>query len=53
MSDLFLIPTISRFASFMEGNSHLSDNEILEYESSIHQTDVTDDEEEMYTDEED
>lgn len=29
----------------MEGNSHLSDDEILEYETSIHQTDLTDDEE--------
>lgn len=36
-----------RFASFVEGNSHLSDEEILEYETSIHETDLTDDEEEM------
>lgn len=45
---------VKRFASFMEGNSHLSDNEILDYESSIQQTDLTDDEEEsILTDEED
>lgn len=36
----------------MEGNSHLSDDEILEYESSIHVTELTDDEEEELTDEE-
>lgn len=27
----------------MEGTSHLSDDEILQYEASIHQTDLTDD----------
>ncbi|XP_044259966.1 nuclear envelope integral membrane protein 1 [Tribolium madens] len=42
---------VKRFASFIEGNSHLSDEEILEYETSIHTTDLTDDESE-YTDEE-
>ncbi|KAL3271626.1 hypothetical protein HHI36_022100 [Cryptolaemus montrouzieri] len=45
---------VKRFASFIEGNSHLSDDEILEYETSFHQTDLTDDEEsdqENYTDE--
>lgn len=31
-----------RFASFIEGNSHLSDDEILEYETSI-QGGLTDD----------
>lgn len=36
----------------MEGNSHLSDDEILEYESSIQVTELTDDDEEMMTDEE-
>lgn len=35
---------IFRFASFVEGNSHLSDEEILEYETSIHNVDLTDDE---------
>lgn len=34
---------VKRFASFIEGNSHLSDEEILEYETSI-QGDLTDDE---------
>ncbi|GLV34050.1 Nuclear envelope integral membrane protein [Carabus blaptoides fortunei] len=34
-----------RFASFVEGNSHLSDEEILKYDNeSIHQTELTDDE---------
>lgn len=42
---------VKRFASFIEGNSHLSDEEILEYETSIHQTDLTDEEEELLTDE--
>ncbi|KRT78258.1 hypothetical protein AMK59_8156 [Oryctes borbonicus] len=44
---------VKRFASFVEGNSHLSDDEILEYESSIQNTDLTDDEddEEILTDE--
>lgn len=32
-----------RFASFIEGNSHLSDEEILEYETSI-QGELTDEE---------
>ncbi|KAK4881003.1 hypothetical protein RN001_004322 [Aquatica leii] len=41
---------VKRFASFMEGNSHLSDQEILEYESSIQATDLTDDEEDEFTD---
>ncbi|KAF7266053.1 nuclear envelope integral membrane protein-like [Rhynchophorus ferrugineus] len=36
---------VKRFASFMEGNSHLSDEEILEYETSI-RGEVTDDSEE-------
>lgn len=44
---------IFRFASFMEGNSHLSDQEILEYETSI-QGDLTDDDNDnSYTDDED
>lgn len=42
----------SRFASFVEGNSHLSDEEILEYETSIHQTDLTDDDEDGISSEE-
>lgn len=42
-----------RFASFVEGNSHLSDDEILEYETSIQQTDLTDDEEDVTEEEED
>jgi hypothetical protein len=42
---------VKRFASFIEGSSHLSDEEILEYETSIHTTDLTDDESE-YTEEE-
>lgn len=29
----------------MEGNSHLSDDEIIEYEASINETELTDDEE--------
>ncbi|XP_030756111.1 nuclear envelope integral membrane protein 1 [Sitophilus oryzae] len=33
---------VKRFASFIEGNSHLSDEEILEYETSIRE-EVTDD----------
>lgn len=41
---------IFRFASFIEGSSHLLDEEILEYETSIQDTDLTDDEE--FTDEE-
>lgn len=28
---------VKRFASFIEGNSHLSDEEILEYETSLHE----------------
>lgn len=35
---------VKRFASFIEGNSHLSDDEILEYETSIH-GEITDDSE--------
>ncbi|XP_044763584.1 nuclear envelope integral membrane protein 1 [Coccinella septempunctata] len=42
---------VKRFASFIEGNSHLSDEEVLEYETSLQQVDFTDDEEQ--TDEED
>ncbi|KAK9892440.1 hypothetical protein WA026_019893 [Henosepilachna vigintioctopunctata] len=42
---------VKRFASFIEGNSHLSDEEVLEYETSIHQSGLTDDESEEYTDE--
>lgn len=43
--------SISRFASFVEGNSHLSDEEMLEYETSI-QGELTDEENEnSYTDE--
>lgn len=42
-----------RFASFVEGNSHLSDQEILEYENdSIRHDDLTDDEEELTDDNE-
>ncbi|CAH1109568.1 unnamed protein product [Psylliodes chrysocephalus] len=40
---------VKRFASFIEGNSHLSDDEILEYETFVH--DLTDDENDL-TDEE-
>ncbi|KAL1509445.1 hypothetical protein ABEB36_004180 [Hypothenemus hampei] len=36
---------VKRFASFIEGNSHLSDNEILEYETSI-QAELTEDSDE-------
>ncbi|KAF5299263.1 hypothetical protein FQA39_LY02436 [Lamprigera yunnana] len=43
---------VKRFASFMEGNSHLSDEEIMDYESSMLVTDITDDEEDLLTDEE-
>uniref|UniRef100_A0A1Y1KIZ8 Nuclear envelope integral membrane protein 1 n=2 Tax=Photinus pyralis TaxID=7054 RepID=A0A1Y1KIZ8_PHOPY len=43
---------VKRFASFIQGNSHLTDAEILEYESSVATTDVTDDEEDLFTDEE-
>lgn len=43
----------SRFASFIEGNSHLSDQEILDYEHSIHATELTDDEDEDMTTDED
>ncbi|KAJ8953007.1 hypothetical protein NQ318_015369 [Aromia moschata] len=47
------IKDVKRFASFIEGNSHLSDEEILEYETSI-QGEITDDEQsEILTDEED
>lgn len=43
----------SRFALFMEGSSHLSDDEIIEYESSIQCTELTDDEgEDSVSDEE-
>ncbi|KAJ8918149.1 hypothetical protein NQ315_011606 [Exocentrus adspersus] len=43
---------VKRFASFIEGNSHLSDEEILEYETSV-QGEVTDDEQsDSLTDEE-
>ncbi|RZC32809.1 transmembrane protein 194A, partial [Asbolus verrucosus] len=42
---------VKRFASFIEGNSHLSDQEVLEYETSIQTTDITDDESE-FTEEE-
>lgn len=45
---------VKRFASFIEGNSHLSDEEILDYETSLNQVDVTDDEAESsgeYSDE--
>lgn len=42
-----------RFASFIEGQSHLSDQEMLEYEASIVDEDeYTDDEEDNYTDDE-
>ncbi|XP_058816274.1 nuclear envelope integral membrane protein [Topomyia yanbarensis] len=34
----------ARFASFMEGSSHLLDDEILEYETSNAQVDISDDE---------
>ncbi|XP_050293917.1 nuclear envelope integral membrane protein 1 isoform X2 [Anthonomus grandis grandis] len=46
------IKDVKRFASFMEGNSHLSDEEILEYETSI-RGELTDDstESEMSEDE--
>lgn len=41
-----------RFASFVEGNSHLSDQEVLDYESeSFHRTELTDDEDEDITNE--
>ncbi|KAK9730785.1 NEMP family [Popillia japonica] len=44
---------VKRFASFIEGSSHLSDDEILEYETSLHNTELTDDEDEnALTDEE-
>ncbi|KAI4459613.1 hypothetical protein MML48_6g00006056 [Holotrichia oblita] len=44
---------LPKFASFIEGTSHLSDDEILEYEASIHNTELTDDEDEnALTDEE-
>lgn len=33
-----------RFASFMEGSSHLSDDEVLQYESSLRDTELTEDE---------
>lgn len=37
-----------RFASFVEGNSHISDDEVLEYETeSFHRTELTDDEEDV------
>nr|XP_019559888.2 nuclear envelope integral membrane protein 1 [Aedes albopictus] len=36
----------SRFASFMEGSSHLMDDEILEYETSNAHMDISDDEDE-------
>ncbi|XP_065079880.1 nuclear envelope integral membrane protein-like [Ochlerotatus camptorhynchus] len=36
----------SRFASFIEGSSHLVDDEILEYETSNAHLDISDDEEE-------
>lgn len=42
-----------RFASFVEGNSHLSDEEILNYEASINEIDITDDELEMSEEDED
>ncbi|KAJ8937441.1 hypothetical protein NQ314_011830 [Rhamnusium bicolor] len=45
------IKDVKRFASFIEGNSHLSDEEILEYETSV-QGELTDDEESDFTDEE-
>lgn len=35
--------TVSRFASFVEGSSHLSDEEMLDYETSM-AGDLTDDE---------
>lgn len=41
---VLLLQNAKRFASFVEGNSHLSDEEILHYESSLQQTDLTDDE---------
>lgn len=44
---------VKRFASFIEGNSHLSDQEILDYEHSIHATELTDDEDEDMTTDED
>ncbi|XP_060526555.1 nuclear envelope integral membrane protein [Cylas formicarius] len=39
------IKDVKRFASFVEGNSHLSDDEILEYETSV-RGELTDEEEE-------
>ncbi|XP_066147576.1 nuclear envelope integral membrane protein-like [Euwallacea fornicatus] len=39
------IKDVKRFASFVEGNSHLCDDEILEYETSIHGN-LTDDSDE-------
>ncbi|XP_025832391.1 nuclear envelope integral membrane protein 1 isoform X2 [Agrilus planipennis] len=42
---------VKRFASFIEGDSHISDDEILEYETAIQSTDLTD-EEDMFTDDE-
>lgn len=44
---------IYRFASFIEGNSHLSDEEILDYETSIQGELTDDDNENSFTDEED
>ncbi|CAG9815735.1 unnamed protein product [Phaedon cochleariae] len=46
------LKNVKRFASFVEGNSHLSDEEILEYETSV-QGEITDDEhDDELTDEE-
>ncbi|XP_023025083.2 nuclear envelope integral membrane protein [Leptinotarsa decemlineata] len=42
---------IKRFAAFVEGSSHLSDQEILEYETSV-QEDLTDDNSDMFSEEE-
>lgn len=44
------IKDVKRFASFIEGNSHLSDDEILEYETSI-QGGLTDDDDSETSDE--
>lgn len=42
---------VKRFASFIEGNSHLSDDEVLEYETSMH-GELTDDEVNDYSEDE-
>lgn len=46
------LQNVKRFASFVEGSSHITDTEILEYESSVQPSDMTDDEDEdVMTDE--